>query len=60
MVPSILMAASDHPETPMKTAVLPFGSVLAIIFAKAFAQALGSGAIRLARDSSRNSKTVLQ
>lgn len=47
MVLSILMAAGQHPEAPGKTAVVLFGSVLAITLAKAFAelmaQALSSG-----------------
>lgn len=47
MVLSILMAAGDHPEAPVKTAVVLFGSVLAITLAKAFAElvahALDSG-----------------
>lgn len=38
MVLSILMAAGDHPENPTKTAVVLFGSVLAITLAKAFAE----------------------
>lgn len=40
MVLSILMAAGDHPEAPLKTAVVLFGSVLAITLAKAFAELL--------------------
>ncbi|MDQ2091652.1 hypothetical protein [Marimonas arenosa] len=40
MVLSILMAAGDHPESPVKTAVVLFGSVLAITLAKAFAELL--------------------
>ncbi len=47
MVLSILMAAGDHPGSPVKTAVVLFGSVLAITLAKAFAElvahALNSG-----------------
>lgn len=47
MVLSILMAAGDHPESPVTTAVVLFGSVLAITLAKAFAElvahALDSG-----------------
>lgn len=47
MVLSILMAAGDHPQSPVKTAVVLFGSVLAITLAKAFAElvahALDSG-----------------
>lgn len=38
MVLSILMAAGDHPDAPGKTAVVLFGSVLAITLAKAFAE----------------------
>ncbi|MBS0124490.1 hypothetical protein [Thetidibacter halocola] len=40
MVLSILMAAGDHPDAPFKTAVVLFGSVLAITLAKAFAEFL--------------------
>ena len=40
MVLSILMAAGDHPEAPFETAVVLFGSVLAITLAKAFAELL--------------------
>lgn len=40
MVLSILMAAGDHPESPIKTAVVLFGSVLAITLAKAFAEVM--------------------
>jgi hypothetical protein len=47
MVLSILMAAGDHPQSAIKTAVVLFGSVLAITLAKAFAElvahALDSG-----------------
>lgn len=47
MVLSILMAAGDHPEAPVETAVVLFGSVLAITLAKSFAElmahALDSG-----------------
>ena len=47
MVLSILMAAGEHPDAPLKTAVVLFGSVLAITLAKAFAElmahALDSG-----------------
>lgn len=35
---SILMAAGSHPEAPLKTAAILFGSVLAITLAKAFAE----------------------
>lgn len=35
---SILMAAGSHPELPLKTAAILFGSVLAITLAKAFAE----------------------
>jgi hypothetical protein len=38
MVLSILMAAGDHPDAPGKTAIVLFGSVLAITLAKAFAE----------------------
>ena len=38
MVLSILLAAGDHPNAPIKTAVVLFGSVLAITLAKAFAE----------------------
>ncbi|MDU8911915.1 hypothetical protein [Aestuariicoccus sp. MJ-SS9] len=48
MVLSILMAIGDHPETPVRTAVVLFGSVLAVTLAKAFAElmahALDTGA----------------
>jgi hypothetical protein len=35
---SILMAAGSHPESPLQTAAILFGSVLAITLAKAFAE----------------------
>lgn len=38
MVLSILMAAGDHPDAPIKTAIVLFGSILAITLAKAFAE----------------------
>jgi len=40
MVLSILMAIGAHPDAPLKTAVVLFGSVLAIVMAKAFAEFL--------------------
>lgn len=40
MVLSILMAVGAHPDTPLRTAVVLFGSVLAIVMAKAFAEFL--------------------
>jgi hypothetical protein len=40
MVLSILMAMGDHPEQPLQTAVVLFGSVAAIALAKAFAELL--------------------
>ncbi|MCR9157348.1 MAG: hypothetical protein NXH80_08880 [Rhodobacteraceae bacterium] len=56
MVLSILMAAGDHSQSPIKTAVVLFGSVLAITLAKAFAElvahALNSGE-RVNRDAWR-------
>ncbi|WP_400088335.1 hypothetical protein [Yoonia sp. R78084] len=42
MVLSILLAAGDHPDTPIKTAVVLFGSVLAITLAKAFAELMAN------------------
>lgn len=41
MVLSILMAQGNHPTPPLETAVVLFGSVLAITFAKAFSEFLG-------------------
>lgn len=38
MVLSILMAAGDHPDAPIKTAIVLFGSIFAITLAKAFAE----------------------
>lgn len=43
MVLSILMAAGDHPESPLKTAAVLFGSLLAITLAKSFAEFLAHG-----------------
>ena len=40
MVLSILMAAGDTPENPLETAMVLFGSVLAITLAKAFAEVM--------------------
>lgn len=37
MVLGILIAAGHHPQSPFETAVVLFGSVLAITLAKAFA-----------------------
>lgn len=42
MVLSILLAQGSHPAPPFKTAVVLFGSVLAITLAKAFAEFLGN------------------
>jgi hypothetical protein len=41
MVLSILLAQGSHPAPPLETAVVLFGSVLAITLAKAFAEFLG-------------------
>ncbi|SDZ45106.1 hypothetical protein SAMN05444004_1159 [Jannaschia faecimaris] len=41
MVLSILLAQGGHPAPPLETAVVLFGSVLAITLAKAFAEFLG-------------------
>lgn len=41
MVLAILMAQGSHPKPPLETAVVLFGSVLAITLAKAFAEFLG-------------------
>lgn len=41
MVLSILLAQGSHPAAPLETAVVLFGSVLAITLAKAFAEFLG-------------------
>lgn len=41
MVLAILMAQGSHPTPPLETAVVLFGSVLAITLAKAFAEFLG-------------------
>lgn len=41
MVLSILLAQGSHPTPPLETAVVLFGSVLAITLAKAFAEFLG-------------------
>jgi hypothetical protein len=49
MVLSILMAAGDQPEAPLRTAAVLFGSVLAITLAKAFAEFMAKaleGAVR--------------
>lgn len=43
MVLSILMAIGSHPKAPLKMAVVLFGSVLAIVMAKAFAEFLAHG-----------------
>ena len=47
VVLSALMAGGSHPEAPLQTAVILFGSVLAITLAKAFAElmahAIGTG-----------------
>jgi hypothetical protein len=40
MVLSILLAQGNHPAPPLETAVIMFGSVLAITLAKAFAEFL--------------------
>ena len=42
MVLSILMAHAGHPAPPLETAVVLFGSVLAITLAKAFAELLSN------------------
>ncbi len=41
MVLSILLAQGSHPAAPLETAVVLFGSVLAIALAKSFAEFLG-------------------
>jgi hypothetical protein len=41
IVLSILLAQGNHPTTPLETAAVLFGSVLAITLAKAFAEFLG-------------------
>lgn len=41
MVLSILLAQGSHPAPPLETAIVLFGSVLAITLAKAFAEFLG-------------------
>ena len=40
MVLSVLMAVRDHAEVPMETAVVLFGSTLAVTLAKSFAELL--------------------
>lgn len=42
MVLSILLAQAGHPAPPLETAIVLFGSVLAITLAKAFAEFLGN------------------
>jgi hypothetical protein len=63
MVPSVLLAVRDHAEVPVETAVVLFGSILAVTLAKAFAELLSRaldtgeritrGAVRKAWDHSR-------
>jgi len=56
MVLSILLAQGSHPSLPLETAVVLFGSVLAITLAKTFAEFLGhalEAKERMTRDSWR-------
>ena len=56
MVLSILLAQGSHPAPPLETAVVLFGSVLAITLAKTFAEFLGhalEAKERMTRDSWR-------
>lgn len=57
MVLALLAAMADHPDTPWRMAATLFGSVLAIVLSKAFAEVVGRAAVsgnRLSRVAIRD------
>lgn len=54
MVLSILLAQGSHPTPPLETAVVLFGSVLAITLAKTFAEVMSHALEARARTTSRS------